>query len=80
MQFLRILGGGGCSVRFLYFMYMTCCRLALFKTFMPCDTMLVKQDQYVKKSCTVEPRLSRLIGTAVNTPEVWIIESLDNRK
>ena len=30
------LGGGGCFVRFSYFKYVTCCRLALLKTFMPC--------------------------------------------
>ena len=31
----NILGGGGCFVRFSYFKYVTCCRLALLKTFMP---------------------------------------------
>ena len=29
-------GGGGGFVRFSYFMYVTCCRCALFKTFLPC--------------------------------------------
>ena len=29
-------GGGRGFVRFSYFMYVTCCRLALFQTFMPC--------------------------------------------
>ena len=32
----KISGGGGGFIRFLYFMYVTCCRFALFKTFMPC--------------------------------------------
>ena len=31
----KILGGGRCF-RFSCFMYVTCCRLALFSTFMPC--------------------------------------------
>ena len=32
----KISGGGGAFVRFSYSMYVTCCRFALFKTFMPC--------------------------------------------
>ena len=32
----KISGGSGCFVRFSYFMYVTCCRLALFQTFIPC--------------------------------------------
>ena len=32
----KISGGGGGFVRFSYFMYVTCCRFALVKTFMPC--------------------------------------------
>ena len=32
----KISGGGGGLVQFSYFMYLTCCRFALFKTFMPC--------------------------------------------
>ena len=32
----NISGGGGGLVQFSYFMYVTCCRFALFKTFMPC--------------------------------------------
>ena len=32
----KISGGGGGLVQFSYFMYVTCCRFALFKTFMPC--------------------------------------------
>ena len=32
----KILAGSGCFVRFSYFMYVTCCRLALFQTFIPC--------------------------------------------
>ena len=32
----KILGGSGSFVRFSYFMYVTCCRLALFETFIPC--------------------------------------------
>ena len=29
-------GGRRCFVRFSYFMYVTCCRLTLFQTFIPC--------------------------------------------
>ena len=32
----KILAGSGCFVWFSYFMYVTCCRLALFQTFIPC--------------------------------------------
>ena len=32
----KILAGSGCFVPFSYFMYVTCCRLALFQTFIPC--------------------------------------------
>ena len=36
----KILGGSGCFVRFSYFTYVTCCRLALFETFIPCFRVL----------------------------------------
>ena len=32
----KISGGGGGFIRLSYFMYVRCCRFALFKTFMPC--------------------------------------------
>ena len=36
----KILAGSGCFVRFSYFMYVTCCRLALFQTFITFLTMI----------------------------------------